>query len=312
MERGASAVKARARAARALFAIFASLLLSCCTSAFFQPDRRVYATPASLGLAYQPVALRAADGTRLFAWFLPAQGKARGNVLFLHGNAENISTHFANVAWMPAQGFNVLALDYRGYGGSEGKPSVAGAELDIDAALRALLARPDTGDARVAVLGQSLGGALAIPYVAHTAYRSRVCALVVDSAFADYRLIVKEKMAAFILTWPFQWLAGLTVDDSYSPERAVAAVSPIPLLLIHGEADKIVPSHHSRLLYARAGEPKELWLVPGAGHIEAMRDPQVRKRLVAYLAKNCGGEGWRARRDSNPRPLASEANTLIR
>jgi uncharacterized protein len=309
---GKSAVKASGRLRRALFGLFAALLLSGCTRAFFQPDRRVYATPASLGVSYQPVSMRAADGTELFAWFLPARGEARATVLFLHGNAENISTHFANVAWMPAEGFNVLALDYRGYGASEGEPSLAGAQLDIDAALRALLERPEVDARRIAVFGQSLGGALAIYYVAHSAYRGHICALVADSAFADYRLIAKEKLAAFPLTWPFQWFSSIAVDDDYSPERAVAGVSPIPLVLIHGAADEIVPAHHSQRLYDRAREPKELWDVPGAGHIQAMRDPKLRERLTEYLERTCGGENWRARRDSNPRPLASEANTLIR
>lgn len=273
---------------RALFAILATVLLAGCTGTFFQPDRRLAATPASLGLAYEPVSLRAADGTELFAWFLPARGKPRASVLFLHGNAQNISTHFAAVAWMPAQGFNVLALDYRGYGGSAGKPSLAGVQLDIDAALAALLERPDVARAGIVVLGQSLGGALAIHYVAHSRYRSHICALVVDSAFSDYRRIASEKLAAFALTRPLQWLPALTVDNDYSPERSVGAISPIPLLLMHGEADDIVPAGHSRRLFARAAEPKALWLVPGAGHIGAMREPEVRRRLSDYLDGTCG------------------------
>ena len=285
-KRRCSAVKAKRRRLRALFTFSALLLLAGCTGTFFQPDRRLAATPADLGLAYEPVSLRAADGTDLFAWFLPARGKARASVLFLHGNAENISTHFANVAWMPAEGFNVLALDYRGYGGSAGTPSLAGVQLDIDAAMRALLARPDAG--RIVLLGQSLGGALAIHYVTHSAYRGRVCALVADSAFSDYRRIVSEKLAGFALTWPLQWLPAITVDNDYSPERAVRAVSPIPLLFIHGEADAIVPVQHSRRLFARAAEPKALWLVPGAGHIQALRDADVRRRLTDYLAERCG------------------------
>ena len=288
MESPRSAVKAIARAARVLVAFFAALLLAGCTGNFFQPDRRLAATPANLGLDYAPVSLRAADGTELFAWWLPARGEARGAVLFLHGNAENISTHFANVAWMPAAGFGVLALDYRGYGGSEGRPSLAGAQLDIDAAMRELVERPETRAKPIVVLGQSLGGALAIYYVAHSRYRGRVCALVADSAFSDYRAIASEKLAAFALTWPLQWLPALTVDNDYSPARSVQAVSPIPLLLIHGEADTIVPPHHSQRLFELAAQPKALWLVPGAGHIQALREAQVRARLGDYLADTCG------------------------
>jgi fermentation-respiration switch protein FrsA (DUF1100 family) len=150
-----------------------------------------------------------------------------------------------------------------------------------------LLARPDVNHDRIIVFGQSLGGALAIHYVAHSRYRRHVCAVVADSAFADYRLIAREKLAGFALTWPLQWLPAITVDDDYSPERSVASLSPIPLLLIHGEADAVVPSHHSQRLYERAAEPKALWLVPGAGHHEALRDGGLQRRLADYLSEKC-------------------------
>lgn len=266
-------------------ALALALVLSCgaCTSVFFQPDRTLFQTPGLYGLEYQPVELHAADGTELFAWFLPARGKARGSVLFLHGNGQNISTQFANVAWMPAAGFNVLALDYRGYGGSQGEPSLPGVLLDIDAAMRALLLRPDVDPERIVIFGQSLGGALAIHYLAHCRYRDRVRALVVDSAFSDYERIGREKLAAAVITWPFQWFASLAIDNRYSPEASVALISPIPLLFIHGDADTIVPLHHSRRLYELAGYPKDLWVVPGAGHIQAMKDRDVRRRLAQYL-----------------------------
>ena len=268
---------------RVFTALLLALLLGGCTSVFFQPDRTLFQTPGLYGLEYQPVELHAADGTELFAWFLPARGKAQGTVLYLHGNGQNISTQFANVAWMPAAGFNVLALDYRGYGGSQGTPSLAGAQLDIDAAMTALLARPDVDPGRIAVFGQSLGGALAIYYVAHSRYRDNVKALVVDSAFSDYERIGQEKLAAAIVTWPFQWFASLTIDNRYSPEASVRLLSPVPLLLIHGDADTLVPLHHSQRLYELAGYPKQLWVVPGAGHIQAVKEKEVRRRLGEYL-----------------------------
>jgi len=274
---------------RTLLVFALVLFVSGCTQAFFQPHRHIVSTPGQYGLEYHPVEFKARDGTGLFAWFLPARGEPRASVLYLHGNAENISTHFANVAWMPAAGFNVLAFDYRGYGGSQGSPTLEGVQLDIDAAMRTLLARPDVDPARIIIFGQSLGGALAIHYAAHSAYRANVRAIVVDSAFSDYRRIVRDKAASFFLTWPFQWLLPQTVDNDFSPAASVQAVSPIPLLFIHGERDSIVPVEHSKRLYARAAEPKEIWVVPDTGHIQAVRNKDLRTRLAEFLRRHSGG-----------------------
>jgi fermentation-respiration switch protein FrsA (DUF1100 family) len=271
---------------RALAVLASLAFLSACTQAFFQPHRHIVSTPGLYGVEYHPMEFKAADGTGLFAWWLPARGEPRGTVLYLHGNAENISTHFHNVAWMPAAGFNVLALDYRGYGGSEGSPTLDGVQLDIDAAMRALLARPDVDGERIIIFGQSLGGALAIHYAAHSEHRASVRAIVVDSAFSDYRRIVRDKAASFFLTWPFQWLLPQTVDNDFSPAASVRAVAPIPLLFIHGERDSIVPLDHSKRLFDRASEPKELWIVPEAGHIQAVRKKDVRKRLSEFLRRH--------------------------
>jgi len=150
----------RSRVASALFLLFVTFFAAGCTQTFFQPQRALIATPERAGLRYETVTLRAADGVELFTWFLPARGTPQATVLFLHGNAENISTHFMNVAWMPAEGFNVLALEYRGYGSSGGTPSLAGVQLDIDAALEALLERPEVDRRRIVLFGQSLGAAL--------------------------------------------------------------------------------------------------------------------------------------------------------
>jgi uncharacterized protein len=275
------------RAVRVLSLVLTALLAGC-GGGFFYPDRAIVDSPDRHGIAYESLQLRAADGTRLNAWFLPAQGTPRGTVLYLHGTAQNLSAHFRRVAWLPAAGFSVFALDYRGYGESGGIPSVHGAELDIDAAMRALLARPDVDPDRVFIFGQSLGGALAIYYVAHSRYRAHVRAVIADSPFADYRLIARERLDALVITRPFDWLVTLLVDDKYSPRAAVGSVSPIPLLLIHGERDEVIGPHHSRLLFDTAEEPKDFWRVPGAGHIEAIRDPLVRERLTSFLVSHSG------------------------
>jgi fermentation-respiration switch protein FrsA (DUF1100 family) len=257
-----------------------------CTQVFFQPHRLLVDTPDRYGIPYENETLISADGTRLNAWFLPAQGVPKGTMLFLHGNAENISTHFHNVLWLPKLGYNILALDYRGYGASAGLPTLAGAQDDIDAAFRHLLTRPDVDPKKIAIFGQSLGGAFAIYYSAHSAFRQDIKAVVVDSAFSDYRRIANENLAAHAITWAFQWAPWLLIDNDYSPEDSIAEISPIPLLIIHGGMDNVVPERHAERLFSLAKEPKELFLVPAAGHIQAVGLQEVRQEIVNFLEQS--------------------------
>jgi fermentation-respiration switch protein FrsA (DUF1100 family) len=273
---------------RLLLAFILGALLTGCTSLFFQPQNKEYMTPDAIGLPYQDVYFPGEGGHMLHAWWLPAKGMAAGTVLFLHGNAENISTHIASVYWLPAQHYNVLLLDYRGYGRSQGEPSIAGALEDINSAMKHLLQRADVDPERIVVLGQSLGGALSIYYVAHSPYRHNIKALIVESSFTSYRHIAREKLALFWLSWPLQWPLSFTVDDSYSPLYVVDQISPIPLLLIHGDKDKVAPLQHGQALFDAARQPKEFWLVSGGGHIEAFRRKVYQEKLVQYLQRVLG------------------------
>lgn len=275
---------------RATLLFLCMTMLPGCTGLFFQPMREHVLTPDKAGLAFEDVYFESADGTRLHAWWLPAKGRARGTVFHLHGNAENISTHIGAVYWLPERGYNVFLPDYRGYGTSQGTPALPGVMADIEAAFSTLLARRDVDAKRIAVFGQSLGGSLAIYFTAHTRQRAAIRALVVESPFSSYRAITREKLSELWITWPFQWLPWLTVNEDYSPLPAVGSVSPIPLLVIHGDRDAIVPMHHGKQLYEAAREPKQLWIVPGGGHTAAMSGIEYRDRLVEYLKRVGLGE----------------------
>jgi uncharacterized protein len=257
--------------------------LTACTGMFFQPQQTQYLTPDKIGLKYEEVRFKSSDGVMLYGWFLPAQGKARGTVLYLHGNAENISTHIGNVYWLPAQHYNVFLPDYRGYGGSQGSPSLAGVQDDITSAMGYLLKRTDIDTERIVIFAQSLGGSLAIYNVAHSPYRANIRALISESAFSDYRTIAREKLASFWLSWPLQWPLSFTIDDDYSPLPEVGKISPIPLLIIHGDKDRVVPLSHGQALFAAAKQPKEMWVVPDGGHIEAFRHKKYQQKLLEYL-----------------------------
>ncbi|MDQ0044934.1 alpha/beta hydrolase [Variovorax boronicumulans] len=251
----------------------------CVQSMFYYPDRVRYETPDALGLRYESVQFQSADGTRLTGWFIPAVGRqknpkeAKGTVVHFHGNAQNMSTHWRFVAWLPKQDYNVFVFDYRGYGESEGEPEPKGVFEDSNAALNYVRSRGDVDAQRLFVFGQSLGGTNAIAVVG-SGNRAGVKAAAIESTFYSYSSIANDKLSG----------AGLLVSDGYAASKYVAAISPIPLLLIHGTADHVIPHAHSQRLLADAREPKRLIEVPGAGHLEPMSSPRFGTTYQQALA----------------------------
>jgi len=267
----------------------------CVGGMFYYPDQQVYATPARHGLKYEEVTFPSRDGTLLSGWFIPAVGAARGTVIHFHGNAQNMTSHFGFVSWLPSQGFNLFVFDYRGYGKSAGKPARQGIYEDCLAALDYVAKRPGIDHDRLLVLGQSLGGANAIAALGSSP-RKGVRAVAIDSAFSSYRGIVRDKIGAMpllsLLRWP---LSYLLIGDSLSPDSFVANIAPTPLVIIHGSDDPVIPYRHGKRLFDLAGEPKQLWTVEGGEHTSALMDPAgvYRQRLVAFfmdaLAKGTPG-----------------------
>jgi len=254
-----------------------------CSGLFFHPSRDMQEGPAVKQFNHRDVVFPSSDGIPLHGWYFPAEN-ARGSILVLHGNAQNLSTHVNSVLWLVKEGFNIFIIDYRGYGWSGGETDLAGAHRDADAALEKLFSLPETDPDRVVVLGQSLGGSIATYTVVHSRHKDRIRALVIDSAFSSYRRIAREKLDSFWLTWPFQYPLSWTVNDSYSAEKWIGQASPMPVLILHGLDDPVVPVHHGRMLSEATRQPKEFWLTARPGHVQSFGEEAVRKNFVDYLS----------------------------
>lgn len=279
--------------ARLCFALLLLPALASCTTVFFQPlDREHWATPVQYGLPYEDVWFETEDEVQLHGWFLPAFGEPEGTVVFLHGNTEDIGSHIAEIAWMPAERLNVFLFDYRGYGLSRGEPALPQVLRDIEAALAHVVRRTDLGRG-VIVYGQSMGGALAPYALLHSTHRSKVKALILDGAFASFELIAHDTLGDFL----FRRL-GASVPlhhlNTYDPLTAIAALSPLPILIIHSETDRVVPVRHASLLYGAARAPKTLWRLPNGAHAQTLRDPannEVRELWLRYALTVLGETG---------------------
>jgi hypothetical protein len=217
----------------------------------FFPDRRLTDTPADHGVAFEEVRVTTSDGVRLHGWWLPAapakdDGVPRAPLLFMHGNAGNISDRAENAARLAQLGLDVLLFDYRGYGLSEGSPSEQGVYLDAQAMLDHLCARAKVEPGGVLLFGRSLGAAVATDL----AVRRPPRALIVESGFCSVKDLAGE-LFPYSLFSPFL----PRHFDNLTKFRSLTC----PVLVIHGRNDEIIPFGHGQRLYAAARGPRRFF-----------------------------------------------------
>ena len=251
---------------------------------FYYPSDTVYERPETYGLAYEEVRFETADGLTLAGWFFPAaRGEPRGTIVHFHGNAANISGHLGLVAWLPFERYNLLMFDYRGYGDSAGKVTRAGTISDGHAALDYALSRPDVRKGPVYFYGQSLGGAVAIVVAAD---RPEVSAVVAESTFGSYRQIAARHLRGLVLSESLaNGMAVLLVSAGHDPLDVVDRIAPRPLLIVVAEDDQTCFPELGRAVFDAAGEPKEFWSAPGAGHLAILVNhaTELPERIMAFL-----------------------------
>ena len=226
--------------------------------------REIIATPSQVGLPYEDIYLTTSDGISLHGWYIPAT-QPRGTVLFLHGNAGNISHRLDSVRMFHRLGYSTLIFDYRGYGNSGGAPTEQGTYRDAEAAWRYLTEQLQTPSCRIVLFGESLGGAVA----AWLAARQKPAALVIASGFTSVPDLGQQLYPYF----PVRWLARIRYDTRKNL-RSIAA----PVLIAHSPEDEIIPFEHGRALFAAANPPKQFLELAG-GHNDGfifMRESWVR------------------------------------
>jgi fermentation-respiration switch protein FrsA (DUF1100 family) len=246
-------------------------------------------SPAELGLPFENITFLTSDGLTLHGWWVSAAGSDRA-ILQLHGHAGSMDPDLQYVPAWHAAGLNVCLFDFRAHGRSPGRLSTFGylERLDVQAAVR-WLAR-EKGVRRIALVGFSLGGMVAM-------LAAPICpevnAVVEDGA--PVRIISALKMWCLehhLPRWSAPLLACMTVFGAslrlranlfqYEPVRWVGRIAPRPLMLIHGEQDQYCPDFDDLL---QAAQPTEVWRVPGVGHVQASQvyPEEYRSRVLAFL-----------------------------
>ena len=217
------------------------------------PSNQTLPVPAGA----EEVWFTAADGTRLHGWLFRGESSPEtATIIYFHGNGGNIT----NIDWvgqrLARRGFDVLLFDYRGYGRSEGEAgSESGLYADGDAALAFVVKERGARPERVVLYGQSLGTTV----VVDVASRQNVGAVILESGLSS-----ASSVARTALPWLPAWLHFLATNRFESAQKLAQVKAPV--LITHGDPDPVIPTEEARTLFAGANEPKELLILPGAGH----------------------------------------------
>ncbi len=263
---------------RYIVALFLALIFQGCSSLFFYPDTLTYRTPDFYGLKYDDLYFDSKDKTTLHAWHIYPNQRSKGLLFVAHGNAQNLSSHFAAWVWLIEKRYELFIFDYRGYGKSDGQIDLQGSIEDTISALSYL---EGLYNKEYFVCGQSLGGTLLLNAL-NARDNMKIKAVIIDSTFTGFRDIVKEKLSQSWLTWPFQWVTYLSLSDDYDAKDRVTAVEK-PILFLHGSQDGIISANHSWQLFELSNPPKELWLAKNAQHIQTLNSKSVQDDFLKFL-----------------------------
>lgn len=223
------------------------------TSFLFFPEKDYYALPRDFGLSGEEIFFTASGGAKLSAWFFEAEAK-KATLLFFHGNAGNISGRLPQAKGWVERGISVFLLDYRGYGKSSGKIE-KGTDLleDARSALGWLEQEKKIPSERVILYGQSIGSYPAI----ELAQEKKFAGLVLEAPFTTLLELARTH---------YGWIPEVALKDFSMQNQEAIAKAQAPVFILHGNQDEICPVAMGERLYELAPAPKELYIVPGAGH----------------------------------------------
>jgi len=233
----------------------------------YSPVREIPYTPGELGLDFEKVAFKSADGLQLNGWYIPAEN-SKLTVLFCHGNGGNMMHRLDSINMFYNLGLNCFIFDYRGYGNSEGKPGEEGTYLDAMAAYKWLTEEKKISADDIIIFGRSLGGSIA----AQLASKVGVAALVIESAFTSYVDIGRK----FYPYMPVRWFASF----SYKTIDYLKSVH-CPVMVIHSRNDEVVPFEFGLELYEAANEPREFVEIFGSHNDGFLVSGEIYKKAWA-------------------------------
>ncbi len=258
------------------------------------PQRRQLAiTPSRYAMPFDVISFRSSDATHLAGWFIPAQGKPRGVIILCHGVNDTREAMLYPAQILHQRDYACFLFDFRTRGESGGSVCTLGYREtdDLLAAVGYVRSRLDMHGVPLGVMGRSMGGAVALM---GTARDPHIRAVIAESPFAQLDHAIHNNFQSKfgsvgpLLGIPTRWigerLVGVNCAD-VSPVTEIKRIAPRPVLLIQDADDTLCPPEETRVLYMAAGEPKSVWTVPHAGHVQAavVQPEEFKRHILAFF-----------------------------
>ena len=268
--------------------IFLMLLLlsGCSKNAIFPTDTKVYDSPVNYAYSYEEFYFESSQEAMLRGWLFRSKGPSQGMIVVANGMAFNMSSRFTEWTWVLEKGYDLFIFDYRGYGESMGEVDMFGFVDDVASAIE--YAHTLNEDLPMVAVGQSMGGSFVIDAVAKKHY-SYVKLLVIDSTMTGFALAANDLIKDHVLLWPLIW-----VPDAITP-KGVDSIDFVdktttPTLFMVGLQDEIIKPRHSADLFTKAKDPKALWVVAKADHVECIHNEKVKDDLLIAIDNAMKGQ----------------------
>lgn len=248
------------------------------TTLYFHPSNQYVHNPNDHGVSYETIELTTEDGETLVNWLFHAEGETKGRVVFFHGNAENISTHFASVYWLPKAGYEVFLLDYRGFGKSTGVPALPNVLTDLQLSYEWVQARSEEDKKPVFVLGQSIGAALTVMAMADV--KQQPDCLVLDAGFDSFKDMARISFQRSWLFWSFAYPASWLLPSEFEPGDYAPRLNST-VLQFHSPTDQVIPYQQGQVLHNKFKDAK--WAESSGPHIATFHNKVHRAQLLEFF-----------------------------
>lgn len=249
----------------------------------FLPSPIFQTTPDRLGMKFEELRIAVGGGTdkaELHGWWIPSDKTDAATLFYLHGNYRNIANNLEHTLRLHNLGYNVLLVDYRGFGKSTGKPSEENAYRDAEAAWQYLLKVRNIKPSKAFIYGHSLGGSIAVDLAAH---HPEAAGVITESTFTSMQAMGEIEYGFLPVR--------LLINQRFDTLEKIKQLK-IPLLMIHGTWDKKVPVEMAKQLYAAVPQPKSLLLIEGGEHNNSgtIGWVEYRDALSDFVSKYSGSE----------------------